>query len=191
MIRLFVALQLPEEHRLLLSRLQGGLPNVRWVPLENMHLTLRFIGDIANNLAADLDEELAAVDADAFPLELQGVGHFDTRGTARALWAGVKLTPQLSALQARVEKAAVRAGLEPERRKFHPHVTLARLKDFPLDRLAGYLSDYAGLTAPSFTVARFSLMSSRLHKDGSIYTSEAEYDLRQTMPDAQYLSELA
>ncbi len=181
MIRLFVALQLPEEHRLLLLRLQGGLPNVRWVPEENLHLTLRFVGDVDKHVATDLDEELAAIDSDAFALRLRGVGHFDRRGAARALWAGIETSPELSTLQSRIEKAAVRAGLEPERRKFHPHVTLARLKGFPLDRLAGYMNDYAGFSAPPFTVSSFALMSSRLHKDGSIYTPEAEYELRQNL----------
>ena len=191
MIRLFVALELPEEHRLRLRALQGGLPNVRWTPLDNLHVTMRFIGEVDEHVAADLDRELASIEADAFEARLRGVGHFDSRRMARTLWAGMDLTPPLAALQARVEKAAVRTGLAPERRKFHPHVTLARLKAFPLDRLASYMSDFAGFAAPPFTVSAFTLMSSRMNKDGSIYTAEARYPLRQAIPDPEYIAKLA
>ena len=152
---------------------------------------MRFIGEVDEHVARDIDEELASIEANAFEARLRGVGHFDSRRMARALWVGVELTPALAALQARVEKAAVRAGLAPERRKFHPHVTLARLKGFPLDRLAAYMSDYAGFTASPFMVSQFTLMSSRMNKDGSVYTAEAHYDLRRAFPDPEFMAELA
>ncbi len=190
MIRLFVALQLPEAQRQQLRGLQGGPLNVRWIPLENLHITLRFFGEVNGHVAAELDEELARIEADTFEIHLRSVGHFDSRGVARALWAGVEPAPPLTALQARVETAAIRAGLEPERRKFHPHVTLARLKGYPLVRLAPYMADYAGFAAPPFTATQFALMSSRTNKDGSVYKTEALYDLRQIVPDPEFMAEL-
>ena len=190
MIRLFVALEVPAEHRLQLRRLQGDLPNVRWIPPENLHITLRFLGEVSESVATELDEELALIEADAFEARLRGVGRFESRGSARALWAGVELTPLLAALRARVEAAAVHAGLAPERRKFHPHVTLARLNGFPLHRLAPYLASYAGFAAPPFTVSRFALMSSHTSKDGAVYTTEAQYGLRQVVPDPEFMAEL-
>ena len=190
MIRLFVALEVPVEHRLQLRRLQTGLPNVRWVPLENLHITLRFLGEVTELVAAEIDEELARIEADAFDIRLQSVGHFDSRGSARALWAGVELSPPLTALQARVEAAAVRAGLAPERRKFHPHVTLARPKGFPVDRLAPYLADLADFDAPPFAISQFTLMSSHIGKQAPAYTAEARYDLHQVVPDPEFMAQL-
>lgn len=190
MIRLFVALELPEAHRLQLRHLQNGLPHVRWVAPENLHLTLRFLGDVAEPVAAELDEELAQLEADAFEMCLHGVGHFDSRRSARALWAGVEPSPRLLALQARVEAAAVCAGMAPEPRKFHPHVTLARSKGFPLDRLAPYLADFAGFTTPPIAISQFALMSSHLGKQGPAYTAEARYDLRQVIPDPEFIAQL-
>ena len=161
------------------------------MPLDNLHLTLRFLGEVNARVAHDFDEELAHIEADAFDLQLKGVGHFDSRGMARALWAGVQPSPALTALQARIEAAAVHVGLAPERRKFHPHVTLARLKGFPLDRLAAYMADHGGFSAPPFTVTHFALMSSRMNKDGSVYSAEATYGLRQIVPDPEFMAEFA
>ncbi len=191
MIRLFVALEPPEEVRHTLRERQGGLANVRWIPPENFHLTLRFIGEVNEGLAAEIDAELATLAAPSFDLTLKSVGHFGSRGVARAIWAGAVTSPALTALQAKVEAAVARAGVPPERRKFHAHITLARLKRLPLDHLAPFLAEHAGFSAASFTVTHFSLMSSRPGREGAVYRAEALYPLRQLVPDPAFFTEPA
>lgn len=177
MIRLFVALGLPEALGVRLTGLRGQIPDARWVPAENLHITLRFIGEVDEATAADVDDALAQVAAPAVDVALAGVGHFESRGRVRSLWAGVERAPAIAALQTRVEAACRHAGLPPEGRKFHPHVTLARCRDSRVERIAGFLGDHAAFRAPAFTAARFVLYSSSLGRAGPVYTREVEYPL--------------
>ena len=101
------------------------------MPPENHHLTLRFIGETPKHRAEEIDTALAALRAPGFPLTLAGVGCFAKGGSAVSLWAGVERNPALDHLQSKIETALQRAGLDPERRRFTPHVTLARLDNVP------------------------------------------------------------
>jgi len=177
MIRLFVALGLPEGLGERLTGLRGQIPGARWVPPENLHITLRFIGEVDEQTAADVDVALARVDAPPFEVALRGVGHFESRGQVRSLWAGVERDPALDHVQARIETACQRAGLTPEGRKFHPHVTLARCRDTRASRIAGFLTDHDGFQAPAFPVSAFTLYSSTLGRGGPVYTREVDYPL--------------
>ena len=125
MIRLFVALSLPAAIKEQLAMLSGGIPGARWVPPENYHLTLRFIGEVESWRAEEVDEALANIRARPFMLSLRGLGLFEKAGRISSLWVGVEKTDQLGLLQAKVETALQRIGLEPERKRFAPHVTLA------------------------------------------------------------------
>ena len=175
MIRLFVALALPEPLQLQLASLDGGVPGARWVKPENRHLTLRFIGEVDRSVADDLDTALGGVEAPSFELTLSGVGHFGKPDAARILWAGVEPTGALDRLQAKVEAATARAGLPAEHRRFSPHVTLARLRHAPGNRVEQFVADHDGFRAPPITIDRFTLFSSFLSASGAIYTPEAEY----------------
>jgi 2'-5' RNA ligase len=177
MIRLFVGLGLPEILSERLTGLRGQIPDARWVLPENHHITLRFIGEVDEETAADFDVALARIEAPPFEVTLYGVGHFESRGLVRALWAGVERTPALDYLQARVETTCQRAGLSPEGRKFHPHVTLARCRDTRTSRIAGFLADHGGFRAPPFPVGSFALYSVALGRGGALYTCEADYPL--------------
>ncbi len=177
MIRLFVGIGLPESLGERLTDLRGQIPGARWVPSENLHITLRFIGEVDEDTAVDLDSVLARVDAPSFGVAMRGVGHFESRGQVRSLWAGVERDPALDHLQARVETACQRAGLAPEGRKFHPHVTLARCRDTRAARITGFLADHGGFRAPAFPVGAFALYSSTLGRGGAVYIREAEYPL--------------
>lgn len=177
MIRLFVALGLPDDLGTRLAGIRGQIPGARWVPRENLHITLRFIGEVDEAAAADIDTALARIEAPAFDLALAGVGHFESRGRVRSLWAGVERGPALDHLQARIETACRRAGLPPEGRKFHPHVTLARCRDTRTSRIAGFLAGHDGFRAPPFPVRSFALYSSALGRGGAAYTREIEYSL--------------
>ena len=135
MIRLFVALALPAAIKAQLALLSGGIPGARWVPPENYHLTLRFIGEVESWRAEEVDEALANIRARPFMLSLRGLGLFEKAGRISSLWVGVEKTDQLGLLQAKVETALQRIGLEPERKRFAPHVTLARTDRAPPEKL--------------------------------------------------------
>ncbi len=177
MIRLFVALELPEDVRGSLARLCSGLPGARWVPPENLHLTLRFIGEVDQGFAEDIDAALGTVKTPAFDLFLEGVGHFGKGRAARTLWVGVGSSETLVRLQAKIETALLGAGVAPETRKFTPHVTLARLKAPPRGKLESYLLAHDAFRTRPFAVTRFALFSSFLSSSGAIYTLEAAYPL--------------
>ncbi len=176
-MRLFVALDLPWPLRGRLAQLAIGLPGVRWMTLENMHLTLRFIGEVPSWRAEEIDLALHAIKARHFHLVLTGVGLFEKSGRITALWAGVERSPQLEHLQAKVETALQRAGLEPERRRFTPHVTLARLDQPANEKITGFVQGNNLFRAESFPVEHFTLFSSQLGKEGSVYTAESDYRL--------------
>jgi 2'-5' RNA ligase len=177
MIRLFVGLALPPELRLRLSLLQGGLPGARWVDPGNLHVTLRFIGEVGEGLAGDIDETLARIAAKSFTLTLAGIGQFATGDRPRTLWVGVEKNPDLVHLHDKIETALVRLGLPPERR-YTPHVTLARLRQPSLPRLQAFLAAHALFRAAPFAVDRFSLVASYPTKSGAIYEDAADYKLR-------------
>ena len=176
-MRLFVALDLPWPLRERLAQLAFGLAGARWVPPENMHLTLRFIGEVPNWRAEEIDLALHAIKARVFPLVLTGVGVFEKAGRVTALWAGIERSPQLDHLQSKVETALQRAGLEPERRRFTPHVTLARLDQPANEKITRFMQAHNLFRAESFPVEHFTLFSSQLGKEGSVYTAENDYRL--------------
>ncbi|MFQ5773698.1 MAG: RNA 2',3'-cyclic phosphodiesterase [Kiloniellaceae bacterium] len=176
-MRLFVAIPLPEDLRARLARLEEGLPGARWVAPENLHLTLRFIGEVDGRQAGDIDAALSQVRAERFAVTLAGVDRFGSGGKARTLWVGVEANPDLVRLHAKIEQALQRAGLAPERRKFKPHVTLARFNGNPGGRLYAYLSRNALLRSEPFVAEEFVLYSSFLSQAGAIHSPEAVYPL--------------
>lgn len=176
MIRLFVALALPDTVAQSLLLLQGGVPGARWSTREQLHLTLRFIGDVDGRDAAAIDDALASIRAPAFALELKGIGEFGGK-TPRALWAGVRDAAPVEHLSRKVESALQRVGLPAEERKFVPHITLARLRGSPHERIITFLAGHALYASPSFAVNAFILYSSRLTPNGSLYRAERSYAL--------------
>jgi RNA 2',3'-cyclic 3'-phosphodiesterase len=178
MLRLFVGIGFPPDLKLRLSLLCSGLPGAKWVDPGNFHLTLRFIGEIGEGVAADIDDALSRVRARRFTLQIAGTGVFGGGGDKpRNLWAGVERTPELTGLRDKVEQAMIRTGLPPEPRKFAPHVTLARLRDPPLDQLRAFLVTHAQFRADPLPVENFSLIASFQTKAGSVYEDQAEYPL--------------
>jgi len=176
-VRLFVALALPGTLRTQLSFLAGGIQGARWVPPENYHLTLRFIGEVENWRADEVDEALSAIRCRPFELSLRGVGTFEKGGKIGALWVGAERTDALAHLQAKVETALQRVGLEAERRRFAPHVTLARTDKAPPHKLVEWVQAHNLFRAPPVTVEHFTLFSSRLGKESPVYVPEVEYEL--------------
>ncbi len=178
--RLFVAVRFPSPVTDTLDDLVSaslGIKGASWVPSEQYHLTLRFIGDPGTLTLADVDHALRTVRAPAFRLDLKGTGHFPLRGDPESLWVGVDDNPALSSLRNRVESALTRAGLPPEGRKFHPHVTLANVKAAD-PRAVGEFQVMNGLfRVNDIAVTEFLLCSSVLREGGPEHTVEAEYAL--------------
>jgi 2'-5' RNA ligase len=179
MIRLFVALALPTALKTQLSLLAGGIPGARWVPPENYHLTLRFIGEVEPWRAQEVDQALAGIRAPGFELSLRGLGTFEKGGRIHALWVGAEKNDGLAFLQGKVETALQRAGFEPERRRFAPHVTLARTEKAAPEKLMGFVQAHNLFRALPVEVASFTLYSSHLGKEQALYVPEVEYDLAQ------------
>ncbi len=177
MLRLFVALDLPENIQNLLRPMCCGLVGARWVPHEQIHLTLRFIGEVDGAMFLSIGQALEEIQIDPFTLQLDGVGFFPPRGKPRVLWVGVQRNEELHRLQKRVESTLVACGLEPERRKYSPHITLARLKNTPLARAGRYHAHHALFMSPPFSIDNFALYSSTLSKNGAKHYLEAQYPL--------------
>jgi 2'-5' RNA ligase len=175
MLRLFVGIGFPPELKLRLSLLCSGIPGAKWVDPGNFHLTLRFIGEISEDLAVDIDEALSRLRARRFTLQIAGTGVFGDK--PRSLWVGIERNPELIGLRDKIEQALIRVGLPPEPRKFAPHVTLARLRDPPLDKLRDFLTTHARFRADPLPVEGFSLIASFQTKAGSVYEDQADYPL--------------
>lgn len=176
MHRLFVALRPPPEVRALLLATMQGVAGARWQDDAQLHITLRFVGEVDRRTAEDVGFALETVRAAPLNLCIDGVGSFDARGHVNALWAGVRPHDAISALHRKIDRALVAAGLEPERRAYLPHVTLARLgrSAGPVDR---WLADHAGLVSEAFTIDHFLLFESELGHDGAAYSALARYPL--------------
>lgn len=168
MHRLFVAIVPPQDIRDVLVDAMEDSPELRWVGDEQLHLTLRFIGEVERPLADDLAAALAGIRFERFQLRIQDVGRFDRRGGG-ALWAGVEPKAPVAALAAKVERACQLAGLEAERRAFHPHVTLARWKGRSSGAADAFIHRTRGLASLPFAVDRFTLLESHLSRHGPHY----------------------
>jgi len=174
MPRLFTGVEIPSDVRQGLATLRGGLPGARWIDPENYHLTLRFIGDVDDDIAHEIASMLGRVKRMPFELHLEGLTSFGGR-KPRAVVASVAPARALLDVQAEHERLMQRIGLEPEGRKFTPHVTLARLRESSSQQVAEYLSARGFFRTSSFRVSRFVLFSSRASVGGGPYVVEASY----------------
>ena len=184
MPRLFTALEVPRDAALSLSLLRGGIPGARWIDVENYHLTLRFIGDVDGHLADEIAHGLDRVHRPSFDLLLSGVGAFGSR-KPHAIYAAARPSPELTALQAEIDRICTRAGAPSDQRKFVPHVTLARLLNADDGEVARYLSGRGNFSALPFRVSRFVLMSSRDSVGGGPYVVEEAWPLHRPESDAK------
>lgn len=180
MIRLFVGLEIPKELRQRMAMLAAPIDGARWVAEENLHITVRFIGEVPEDVAEDVASALDGVKAPAFPVSIAGAGHFESRRRVRTLWLDIERNDALQALHERIDSAIVRSGLEPEGRRYKPHVTLARLNEARPATVRDWLAANAMFRAVPFQVDRFILFSSHLGRNGAIYTPEVEFPLAES-----------
>ena len=177
MPRLFIAVDLPETIKNNLSLMAFGIPGARWVAPEQLHLTVRFIGEVDGGLFHDIQEILDEIHFASFSLQLKGVGYFPPRGAPRVLWIGLDKSEPLQLLRKKIDTALLRARIEPEGRKYSPHITLARLKNSPANKIANFLSGNSLFSQEPFQVEDFKLYSSVLSPKGAYHKVERIYPL--------------
>jgi RNA 2',3'-cyclic 3'-phosphodiesterase len=171
--RLFVSLELPHSITQHLAELDPHQRGVLWLAPEQMHLTLSFLGNVPQDVEEALKRNLNAIEWKAFFLPISGLGTFPGRGRPNILWVGVGTGhPHLFQLHKRVQEAAIGAGLEPDLRSFHPHITLARCRDVSAESVRPFLRTHATFDAGMIRIGSFCLNSSELTPSGSVYTRE-------------------
>jgi 2'-5' RNA ligase len=179
MHRLFVAIDLPESVKNSIKSICSGLPDARWVDVRQLHLTLRFIGEVDDGTFDSIKKSLAEITETRFSITLQGVGYFPPKRAPRVLWIGIEDSETLTHLADKVEQVLVRgSGIEPERRKFSPHITVARFRETSASKVAGYLARNSTFRTETFPVDAFYLYSSTLTPKGAIHQREATYALK-------------
>jgi 2'-5' RNA ligase len=178
MQRLFVAIDLPDRVKDgILTITRRDIAGARWVPRDQLHLTLRFIGEVEDGSFSAIRENLGHVMGAPFYLQIRGVGHFPPGRNPRVLWAGVDGCNGLTDLQAQVEREVAAAGIEPERRRFSPHITIARLRDTSPGGVENLEKSHSGFSPEPFAVEEFHLYSSLLGREGAVHKKEATYRL--------------
>lgn len=175
MPRLFVAIDLPDPVKKEIAGISGNLSGARWVPDAQLHLTLRFIGDVNDGTFQDVKSALALVSSIPFTLLLRGVGHFPPKKQARVLWVGMEESRLLLELQERVEATLGAVGIAPDERRFSPHITIARLRETPPQAVVAFEERHHAFLAGPFPGDQFHLYASTLTRDGAIHTREASY----------------
>jgi RNA 2',3'-cyclic 3'-phosphodiesterase len=176
MPRLFTGLELPEVVVGQLALLCGGVVGARWLEPGDYHITLRFVGDVDGDVARDIADTLDEIRRPKAPVRFEELSWFGG-DKPRAIVAKVKADPALMDLQAEQERRLRRIGIEPETRKYTPHVTLARLRGAGQAVIASYLAERGALVADSFVAQRFVLYSARAGSGGGPYVVEAAYPL--------------
>ena len=176
MRRLFVAIRPPAQIRSVLLRAMGGVSGARWQSDDQIHLTVRFIGDVDRHQAQDVEAALGGIHHPRFEMSLEGIGTFARRGQPEIIWAGVSPHEPVKRLHEKIDRAVERVGFPPEQRAYTPHITLARLKrsSGPVGNL---LEQSGGLTSEPFPVDSFTLYESRLTPDGAVYIPVNRYQL--------------
>ena len=177
MPRLFIAVDLPEPIKKNLRSMSFGIPGAKWVSPEQLHLTVRFIGEIDGVLFLDIKKILEEISLESFDLQLKGVGYFPPRGVPRVLWIGLEKNEPLQLLRKKIDSTLLRLRIEPEGRKFAPHITLARLKNSPVHKITNFLSGNGLFSQEPFRVEDFKLYSSILSPKGAYHKIEEVYPL--------------
>ena len=176
-MRLFIAIELPDAAKRALAGLRQDIPGARWVPVEQIHLTLAFLGELDEAALGRLTGELVRIQVPEFRLGFSGTGCFPDRRRPRVLWVGLEPQPRLMQLAAGVHQAVLGCGIPQEERPFSPHITLARLRLSPARGCDAFLDRHPGQKLPSFPVREFALFQSRLTPQGAVHTPVRSFPL--------------
>jgi len=168
-MRLFIAIELPDDAKRELGRLWTDIPGARRVPTEQIHLTLAFLGEVDEAVLERLTGELARIHLPEFRLCFSGTGCFPGRHRPRVAWVGLEPQPRLTHLAAGVYEAVLACGIHQEERPFSPHITLARLRQSPPRACDAFLDQHPKQKLPPFPVREFTLFQSRLTPQGALH----------------------
>jgi 2'-5' RNA ligase len=177
MARLFIAIDLPERIKDDITSTYAAIAGAKWTEEEHLHLTLRFIGETDEPTKQRIVNTLKSVSIQPFSICIKGVGFFPPRKEPRILWVGVSANKELLRLQGKIERTLVSIGISPEERKFHPHITIARLNGSPHEKIAQFLTSNSLLSTETFAVNEYHLYESFLRKEGALHVKEATYGL--------------
>lgn len=177
MIRLFIAIDIPEAFREEVQGMGRSIANTKPVALDQLHLTLKFIGEVEGSRLLDIEDVLKEISSSKFQLCLKGVGTFPPRGMPRIVWVGVNPLKNITALRNTIERNLVKIDIARSKKKYIPHLTIARLKNSPLHHLQRFLAANALMESPDFWVESFSLYKSQLTPGGVIHTPIRSYAL--------------
>jgi RNA 2',3'-cyclic 3'-phosphodiesterase len=177
MARLFIAIDLPERIKDDITSTYSAIPGAKWIEEGQLHLTLRFIGDTDEPTKQRIVNALKSVSVQPFTISIKGVGFFPPRKEPRILWVGVSASEELLRLQGKIERTLVSIGISSEDRKFHPHITIARLSGSPHEKIAQFLTSNSLLSTENFSVTEYHLYESFLRKEGALHVREATYGL--------------
>lgn len=169
-MRLFIAVELPDQHKTALGRLRVDLPGTRWVPVEQLHLTLSFLGEVEENSLECLYKGLARIQVPAFQLCFSKTGCFPDQRRPRVLWVGIEPEPLLSELVGKVRSTVLQCGIPQEEREFSAHITLARVKTDTFSGIDSFPGQTEKLHIPPFHVQEFILFKSQLTPQGAVHS---------------------
>jgi RNA 2',3'-cyclic 3'-phosphodiesterase len=178
MIRLFTTLALPEDLMNRIAIMQGGVPGARWIPRDNLHVTLTFIGEVTEGSAEDIHAALSDIRSPAFDVQVKGTGSFTTGDNETTLWLGVEPSEPLLRLKAKIDTALERAGVSFSRRNYVPRITIANLHNVDTAKLAGFMQAHNLFSPAPFPVSHFMLYESRLTPKGAVYDALQAYRLQ-------------
>ena len=185
MKRLFIALDIPPNIASSLNILSRGIRGARWINTDQFHLTLCFIGRKSIGVQTEIELALSQVSGPPMDIKLRGVGYFPPREPIKVLWVGLDPEPLLHTLQKKLVTCMTKLSVNLEKRKFVPHVTLARFrKPPPTIHMTDFLTSHSLFTTEKFTVSQFHLYSSHLRQEGAIHIKEASYILRHPQTTA-------
>jgi 2'-5' RNA ligase len=177
-MRLFIAIPLPQDVKQKLLDLQQPINGIRWQSQEQMHLTIKFVGEVDQATAGELRDELHTITHPHFAMTIAGIGYFPKGKQPKVLWAGIKENASLQELHKKVEHCCDKNGIAPENRPYKPHVTIGRTKNTPKQAVTSYINQHEPFVLPDIQVSEFALYESKLHPDGARHHRFQTYFLK-------------
>lgn len=177
-MRLFIAIPLPQDVKQKLLDLQQPINGIRWQSQEQMHLTIKFVGEVDQATAGELRDELHTITHPHFAMTIAGIGYFPKGKQPKVLWAGIKENASLQELHKKVEHCCDKNGIAPENRPYKPHVTIGRTKNTPKQAVTSYINQHEPFVLPDIQVSEFALYESKLHPDGARHHRLQTYFLK-------------
>ncbi len=176
-MRLFIAIRIPEDLMKTIVNQRADISGASWVPAEQVHVTLAFLGEVEERGVELLGRELARIKSPECTLCFSGTGCFPTRRRPRVLWIGLRPEPHLDKLAAKIRATLLDCGIHQEERAFSPHITLARLKLPASKEIDAFLEQNRSLKLPPFPVRQFTLFQSRLTPQGAVHSALMNFRL--------------